>query len=264
MGFEGFLISDYAALDEMPGDYKRQIATSINAGMDMVMIPERYQLFTKLLRELAQEGTVPMSRIDDAVMRILRVKFAMGLMDPSRSPLADRGLQKSFGSAEHRAVARQCVRESLVLIKNDNGALPLKKNAARIHFAGKNANDIGNQCGGWTIFWQGKSGDVIQGTTILEAARAAIAAGTADHILARRQRGRGRFRRRGRDWGTALCGNDGRSDELAPRAGGHRRREPSESGGHSGRSGARIGASDDAGRDSSASRRDCCGVAAGD
>ncbi len=178
MGFEGFLISDYAALDEMPGDYKRQIAVSINAGMDMVMIPEKYQLFTKLLSELAREGTVPMSRIDDAVLRILRVKFAMGLMDPRRSPLADRALQKSFGSAEHRAVARQCVRESLVLIKNGNGALPLKKNAKRIHFAGKNANDIGNQCGGWTITWQGKSGDVIQGTTILHAARAAIAEGT--------------------------------------------------------------------------------------
>ncbi|MGA2597476.1 MAG: glycoside hydrolase family 3 protein [Bryobacteraceae bacterium] len=147
LGFDGFLISDYAALQELPGEYKQQIATSINAGMDMVMIPEHYPEFFNLLRELVNEGTVPQSRIDDAVTRILRVKFAMGLMDPKRSQLADRGLHKSFGSAEHRAVARQCVSESLVVVKNDNNVLPLKP-AARIHVAGKSADNIGNQCGG--------------------------------------------------------------------------------------------------------------------
>ncbi len=90
-----------------------------------------------------------MSRIDDAVTRILRVKFAMGLMDPNRSQLADRF--KSFGTPEHRAVAREAVRESLVLLKNENHTLPLSKTAARIHVAGKSADDMGNQCGGWTI-----------------------------------------------------------------------------------------------------------------
>ena len=174
MGFEGFLISDYNALAELPGDYKQQIAASINAGMDMVMIPDHYVQFITLLIALAREGQVPMARIDDAVTRILRVKFAMGLLDPKRSQLADRSLHKTFGSADHRAVARQCVRESLVVLKNDNHVLPLKKNA-RVHVAGKSANDIGNQCGGWTITWQGHSGDVTKGTTILAGFRKAAA-----------------------------------------------------------------------------------------
>jgi beta-glucosidase len=173
MGFEGFLISDYGAVKQLAGTYKQQIAQSINAGMDMVMVPDNYPEFFTLLRELGNESTVPMSRIDDAVLRILRVKFAMGLMDSKRSPLADRGLHKTFGSADHRSVARQCVRESLVVLKNENHVLPLKKDAARIHVAGKSADNIGNQCGGWTITWQGKSGDVIKGTTILAALRRA-------------------------------------------------------------------------------------------
>ncbi|HJQ24246.1 MAG TPA: glycoside hydrolase family 3 N-terminal domain-containing protein [Blastocatellia bacterium] len=176
LGFEGFLISDYNALDDLGGDFKSNIETSINAGMDMVMVPTKYAQFYTLLRDLVKEGRVPMSRIDDAVRRILRVKFAMGLMDKSRSPLADRSLQKTFGSAAHRAVARQCVRESLVLLKNERKALPLSKSLARIHVAGKSADDIGNQCGGWTIDWQGKSGDVMPGgTTVLKAIRDAVA-----------------------------------------------------------------------------------------
>ncbi len=179
MGFQGFLISDYAALDELPGDYKTQIATSINAGMDMVMVPTRYQLFFANLKELVQEGKVPMSRIDDAVKRILRVKAAMGLLDKSRSVLADRTLWKSFGSPEHRQVARQAVRESVVLLKNDGRTLPLSKQAVWIHVAGKSADDIGNQCGGWTIKWQGQSGDVTPGgTTILAAIRKAVGPNT--------------------------------------------------------------------------------------
>jgi beta-glucosidase len=174
LGFQGFLISDYAAQKELPGNYKQQIETVINAGMDMVMVPDNYHQFIRLLKELATEGRVPMSRIDDAVTRILRVKFAMGLMDSSRSPLADRSLQRAFGSAEHRAVARQCVRESLVLLKNERATLPLAK-GARIHLAGKTADDIGNQCGGWTIKWQGESGNVTTGgTTILAALRKAV------------------------------------------------------------------------------------------
>src|SRR5205823_2986042 len=113
-------------------------------------------------------GRVPMTRIDDAVKRILRVKMAMGLMSKRRSQLADRRLRGTFGSAEHRRVARECVRQSLVLLKNERRTLPLSKRVARIHVAGKNADNIGNQCGGWTIDWQGKSGDVTTGgTTIL-------------------------------------------------------------------------------------------------
>ncbi len=173
LGFEGFLISDYNALDELPGNRKQQVEQSINAGMDMVMVPERYHEFYETLCGLAKSGEVPMTRIDDAVTRILRVKFAMGLMEPNRNLLADRSLHATFGSAEHRAVARECVRKSMVLLKNDKRVLPLARNAARIHIAGKCADDIGNQCGGWTIFWQGASGAVTEGTTILAAMRKA-------------------------------------------------------------------------------------------
>ena len=172
MGFEGFLISDYNAIDQIkPKDYKESIKISINAGMDMGMVPGRYREFIKDLKELVSEGQVPMSRIDDAVLRILRVKFAMGLMDPNRSPLADRKLHRDFGSAEHRAVAREAVRESLVVLKNNGNVLPLAKTAKRILVAGRSADDIGDQCGGWTIDWQGKSGTTTTtgGTTLLAA-----------------------------------------------------------------------------------------------
>ena len=114
LGFEGFLISDYNAIDQMGPDYKKDIETSINAGMDMVMLTTRYGDYCQMLKELVNEGKVPLSRIDDAVTRILRVKFAMGLMDRNRPPLADRRLWGAFGSAEHRVVARQAVRETLV------------------------------------------------------------------------------------------------------------------------------------------------------
>jgi beta-glucosidase len=117
---------------------------------------------------------VPMARIDDAVRRILRVKFAMGLMEPRAKRRADRMLLGSFGSAAHRAVARRAVRESLVLLKNDRQTLPLSKAAARIHVSGKSAHDLGNQCGGWTIRWQGRSGGVTNGTTILAAIEQAV------------------------------------------------------------------------------------------
>jgi beta-glucosidase len=174
LGFEGFLISDYNAIDQLGPDYKADIKQAINAGMDMGMVPARYKEFYNDLKDLAEKGEIPMSRIDDAVLRILRVKFAMGLMDPGRSPLADRALQSRFGSPAHREVARRAVRESLVLLKNDRKALPLSKTAKRILVAGKNANDIGNQCGGWTIQWQGESGPVMTGgTTIFAALKAA-------------------------------------------------------------------------------------------
>lgn len=179
MGFQGFIISDYNAIDEIPAaDYKEKIRLSVMAGMDMFMIPQRYAEFFGDLKQLAETGAVPMSRIDDAVLRILRVKAAMGLLDPNRSPMADRSLQKDFGSPEHRAVARQAVRESLVLLKNDHQVLPLSKSARRIHLAGKSADDLGNQCGGWTITWQGKGGTPTTGTTIRQAINNAVGQST--------------------------------------------------------------------------------------
>lgn len=175
LGFQGFLISDYRAIIQITPDFKNAIEISINAGMDMAMEPTDYRRFIGFLRELVNEGRVPISRIDDAVTRILRVKLAMGLMDKNRSPLADRRLHRAFGSSEHRRVARECVRQSLVLLKNEKKILPLSKKIARIHVGGRSADDIGNQCGGWTIDWQGKSGNITAGgTTILKAVHDAV------------------------------------------------------------------------------------------
>ncbi len=175
LGFGGFLISDYGALDQLSGDYPSQIEKSINAGMDMVMVPIRYQEFFNTLKSLVQAGRVPMSRIDDAVTRILRVKMAMGLMDKDRPLLASKRMQGTFGSAEHRQVARECVRQSLVLLKNERKTLPISKRSKQIHVGGSAADDIGIQCGGWTITWQGKAGNTTAGgTTILQAIRTAV------------------------------------------------------------------------------------------
>src|SRR5690349_16829123 len=175
LGFHGFLISDYNAINELPGDYKQQIETSVNAGMDMFMAANKYRELYGLLLELVKENRVAQSRIDDAVTRILRVKSAMGLLDAHPALVADRKLHASFGSPEHRQVARECVRASLVLLKNENNTLPIAKHRARIHVAGKSADDIGNQCGGWTISWQGNSGDVTTGgTTILKAIQQSV------------------------------------------------------------------------------------------
>ncbi len=169
LGFEGFVISDFAAIDQVDRDYKTAIAKSINAGIDMGMVPYRHKEFHRLLCELVREGVVSSERIDDAVTRVLRVKAAMGLLDDSRSPLADRSLHVRFSSDEHRATARQAVRESLVMLKNVGGVLPLSRGSGRIVVCGAAADDLGRQCGGWTISWQGRPGrDQLSGTTILE------------------------------------------------------------------------------------------------
>lgn len=180
LGFEGFLISDYNAIHQIEfGNLKKSIMIAINAGIDMAMEPGGYRDFYNNLKELVEEGKVPMSRIDDAVIRILRVKIAMGLMDDMRSQKADRSLQRDFGSEEHRALAREAVRKSVVLLKNDNQILPISKEIRKIHVAGKSADNIGNQCGGWTIQWQGETGNVTPGgTTILEAIKTTVSKDT--------------------------------------------------------------------------------------
>lgn len=171
LGFKGFVVSDWAAIDQLTGNYSTDIEVSINAGIDMVMVPYNYELFITELKKHVLVGNVPMSRIDDAVRRILRVKIAMGLFE---KPYTDRSLTSSIGSDEHRAVARECVRQSLVLLKNSDSLLPLKKTINYIHVAGKNADNIGNQCGGWTISWQGISGNITTGTTILQAIKQVV------------------------------------------------------------------------------------------
>jgi beta-glucosidase len=181
LGFKGFLISDWAAIDQISTNYTYAVEVSINAGLDMIMIPygpgkrNNYLEFIAILKELAANGRIPMARIDDAVRRILRVKFEMGLFE---HPFTDPALTAQVGSAEHRAVARQCVRASLVLLKNRNHVLPLSKHVKQLAVVGRAADDLGLQCGGWTIDWQGKPGPVTSGgTTILEAIRQTVAPG---------------------------------------------------------------------------------------
>jgi beta-glucosidase len=177
LGFEGFLVSDWGAIDQLPGrTYGEQVKLAVNAGMDMGMIPYKHQQFFSTLKSLVQSGDVPISQIDDAVRRILRVKFALGLFD--RSPLTDRSYQARFGSQEHREVAREAVRQSLVLLKNYRGLLPLPKSLQRIFVAGANADDIGHQCGGWTITWQGGTGNITPGTSVLQAIRQSVSPAT--------------------------------------------------------------------------------------
>jgi beta-glucosidase len=171
LGFKGFVVSDWAAVDQIHADYPTAILLAINAGVDMVMVPIRYELFISELKKLVLGGNIPMSRIDDAVQRILRVKVQMGLFE---KPYTDRSLTAAVGSEQHRAVARECVRKSLVLLKNADSTLPLKKTVTKIHVAGKNADNLGNQCGGWTISWQGMSGNITTGTTILQAIQQSV------------------------------------------------------------------------------------------
>ena len=176
LGFQGFVVSDWAGIDQLPGDYASDVETSINAGIDMVMVPDRYPEFVATLKSLVQSGRVPQARIDDAVRRILRQKIALGLWE---KPYADRALLPQVGSDAHRQVGREAVRKSLVLLKNEGRVLPLSKMTRRIHVAGRNADDLGNQCGGWTITWQGGSGAITTGTTILQGIRAGVLGGAS-------------------------------------------------------------------------------------
>jgi beta-glucosidase len=175
LGFGGFAVSDWAAIDELSSDYAYDVRTAINAGIDMVMVPDDYRTFISTLRAEVDAGRVPLSRIDDAVTRILTKKFELGLFE---QPYADRSFTSSVGATAHRDVARRAVRESLVLLKNENRRLPLSKSTPRIFVAGKSADDLGNQAGGWTISWQGASGNTIPGTSILQAIRNAVSPGT--------------------------------------------------------------------------------------
>src|SRR5215469_8464105 len=173
LGFNGFLVSDWAAIDQISPNYKTDVETSINAGLDMVMIPNgpgktnNYVEFIRDLKELAADGKVSQARIDDAVSRILRIKFQMGLFE---NPWTDPALTAQIGSSEHRRVARECVRQSLVLLKNAHHTLPLSKTLNHVFVVGEAADNLGIQCGGWTVSWQG-TGQLTRGTTILQAIR---------------------------------------------------------------------------------------------
>lgn len=171
LGFRGFIVSDWGAVDQIPGGYDNAVATAINAGIDMVMVPYDYDRFITTLTRAVERGAVPMERIDDAVRRILMVKFWLGLFE---HPLTDAGAFATIGSPAHRELAREAVRKSLVLLKNEGQTLPLAKGAGTILVGGRAADDIGIQCGGWTIEWQGQVGAITPGTTILEGIRQAV------------------------------------------------------------------------------------------
>ncbi|KAK9279686.1 hypothetical protein L1049_013366 [Liquidambar formosana] len=178
--FRGFVISDWEGIDRInppeKSNYTYSVQAGIEAGIDMVMVPYNYIEFIKDLTDLVNKKVIPMSRIDDAVRRILRVKFSMGLFE---NPLADLSLASELGSQAHRDLAREAVRKSLVLLKNgenaDTPVLPLPKKAPKILVAGTHADNLGYQCGGWTISWQGLGGNnLTAGTTILTAIKGAV------------------------------------------------------------------------------------------
>ncbi len=175
MGFQGFIISDWDGIDYLSDDYFTAVGMGVNAGIDLFMVPENWRDFIADLRSHVREGTVPITRIDDAVRRILRVKLACGLFDKPGPAERKWSNHDSFGSAAHREVAREAVRKSLVLLKNDSGVLPLN-NTARILVAGKNAHNRGHQCGGFTIDWQGvNDNEKIEGGTSIWEGISAVA-----------------------------------------------------------------------------------------
>ncbi len=165
--FEGFVVSDWLGIDQLSGDFKEAVTKAVNAGIDMAMQPHNYIQFIDVLKQSVNDGSVSMERIDDAVSRILRIKFQMGLFE---HPYADNDMADTIGSQAHRQKARQAVRESLVLLKNE-AVLPFSKGEDKILVVGSKAINIGVQCGGWTISWQGGSGNITEGTTIYEGIR---------------------------------------------------------------------------------------------
>jgi beta-glucosidase len=167
LGFSGFVVSDWEGIDRMPGGFEENVANAINAGIDMAMVPDHYREFVATLEKLTQEQRVPLARIDDAVRRILLAKLRAGVWE---HPFTDDRIDARIGSTEHRRVAREAVQKSLVLLKNDGHLLPLSK-AARIVVAGAKADDIGAQCGGWTVSWNGARGAITPGTSILAGIR---------------------------------------------------------------------------------------------
>lgn len=183
--FDGFVIGDWNGHAQIPGCTNVSCAQAINAGMDILMAPEGWKELYANTLEQVKSGEIPLSRIEDADRRILRVKLRAGLFEagrPSSRPLAGRF--ELLGSAEHRAVARQAVRESLVLIKNQKHLLPLDPKQ-RVLVAGDGADNIGKQCGGWTITWQGTgvaNKDFPHGESLFSGIRTAVqsAGGTAE------------------------------------------------------------------------------------
>jgi beta-glucosidase len=170
-------VSDWGGVDQVvPGDYAKSLAQSINAGIDMVMVPDDYLKFITTMTSLVQGGTIPQSRIDDAVSRILRVKFEMGLFE---NPMPAAGKLDEVGSAANRALASQAVSESAVLLKTSANVLPIASTGQKVLLSGQGADDIGVASGGWTISWQGAPGPIESGTTL----KGALASKLGDNLI---------------------------------------------------------------------------------
>ncbi|WP_460711055.1 glycoside hydrolase family 3 protein [Lysobacter terrae] len=176
MGFDGFIVGDWNGHGQVPGCSNESCAAAFNAGLDMAMAPDSWKgLYENTLAQ-ARSGEIPAARIDDAVRRILRVKYRLGLFDTARPWEGKAGV---IGADEHRALAREAVRKSLVLLKNNGGVLPLKP-SAKVLVAGSGADDVGRQSGGWSLSWQGNGNqrsDFPNAQSIYQGLREAIEAG---------------------------------------------------------------------------------------
>jgi beta-glucosidase len=166
LGFTGFVVSDWAAIDQVDPDYDTAVARSISAGVDMAMVPYDGKRFGDAVRAGLANGSIAGSRVDDAVRRILRVKFEMGLFE---HPMPPSGLGAAVGSSADRELAREAVARSQVLLATSPGVLPIDPTAGTVLLAGRGADDVGLQSGGWTITWQGSEGATTPGTTIAGA-----------------------------------------------------------------------------------------------
>jgi beta-glucosidase len=186
LGFDGFVVGDWNAHEQIPGCTKYRCAAAIMAGVDMLMAPDSWRQLYKNTLAQARSGEIPQARIDDAVRRILRVKTIAGSFKRAApKQRSDAGDFSRLGSPAHRELAREAVRESLVLLKNDHGALPLNPHA-KILVAGDAADSIAMQSGGWTIDWQGdhnSNADFPGATSIFAGIKAAAAAGGGSAVL---------------------------------------------------------------------------------
>ncbi len=171
LGFEGFVVSDWGGVDQVNPNYYRAVVASINAGVDMNMVPYEHTKFINTMLDAVENGDISEERVDDAVHRILVAKFKLGLFE---RPYSDSSLFDLVGTEENRQLAREAVAKSAVLLKNENATLPISKDSSLIFLAGEGADDIGMQCGGWTISWQGSKGAITPGTTIKDAVEVAF------------------------------------------------------------------------------------------
>ena len=182
LGFDGFVVSDWNGIEQVPGCTKSHCPQAINAGIDLVMVPDDWKEFIANTVADVRSGAIPMARIDDAVSRIVRAKLRSGLFDGSPAA-APHPPASAIGDPASRALARAAVRESLVLLKNERRTLPLSR-SGRVLVVGAGADSMADQTGGWSLTWQGNdnsNADFPNGETILGAIRKTLGSGQVDY-----------------------------------------------------------------------------------